>query len=122
MKIGRNIVVAVAISSLAVACSAETEDSSTQETPSDESTGTISSALHLSTEIDQCSSVVKVLNSAGNYQTIPRGSWTTVYVNDRRFRWLCGGTTEYTTCAVGTNYVRVWHSPTSRQITWQCHA
>lgn len=76
----------------------------------------------LETTYDQCSSVLKVLNSSGTFVTIPRGDWTRVYVSAARFRWLCGGTTEYTTCAVGTRYVDVYHSTTSRQITWQCEA
>jgi hypothetical protein len=44
----------------------------------------------LETTYEQCSSVLKVLNSDGVFQTIPRGEWMRVNLSDPRFRWLCG--------------------------------
>ncbi len=78
--------------------------------------------LYLGSTTDQCSSVLHVLNAAGVYQTIQRGHWTRVNVNDRQFRWKCGTTLEQTTCNIGTNWVNVYHSTTSREITWQCNS
>jgi hypothetical protein len=78
--------------------------------------------LYLGSTTDQCSSNLSVLNSAGVYQGITRGHWTPVSVNDRQFRWKCGNTLEQTTCNIGTNWVNVYHSTTSREITWHCQS
>ena len=112
------IAMCVAASMLA-GCGVDSEDADVTAAPEVESTA---QPILLGTTIDQCSSVLKVLSSSGTYVTIPRGTTTRVYVSDNRFRWLCGGTTEYTTCDVGTTYVDVYHSTTSRQITWYCKA
>ncbi|MCP3102574.1 hypothetical protein LZ198_27240 [Myxococcus sp. K15C18031901] len=42
-------------------------------------------------------------------------------VSSKRITWLCGTSTEYTTCNDGTTYVRVFHSTYSREITWLCY-
>lgn len=75
----------------------------------------------LGTTKDQCSGQLRVLNSDGNLITIARGVRTRVNVSDYRFRWYCGGSAEFTTCDVGTRYVYVIHSTSSRDIYWACH-
>jgi hypothetical protein len=111
----KKLLVAVVFAGLVSACGPEDVEAA----PELESSG---EALHLGTTIDQCSSVLKVLNADGVYQTIERGPWEYVDVSDRQFRWKCGSVLEQTTCDVGTNYVYVRHSTTSRQITWRCEA
>jgi hypothetical protein len=107
--------------SMLAGCGVGSEDTDTDTTAAPEMETTVQPLL-LGVTYDQCSSVLKVLSRSGSYVTIPRGTTTRVYVSDNRFRWLCGDTTEYTTCDVGTTYVDVYHSTTSRQITWYCKA
>ncbi|WP_164000625.1 hypothetical protein [Pyxidicoccus caerfyrddinensis] len=114
----RVMIAMCAATTLLVGCGVDNEDAEVATAEVD----TVTQPILLGTTIDQCSSVLKVLNSSGSYVTIPRGTTTRVYVSDNRFRWLCGSSTEYTTCDVGTTYVDVYHSTTSRQITWYCKA
>jgi hypothetical protein len=114
----RVMIAMCAATTLLVGCGVGNEDAEVATAEVD----TVTQPILLGTTIDQCSSVLKVLNSSGSYVTIPRGTTTRVYVSDNRFRWLCGSSTEYTTCDVGTTYVDVYHSTTSRQITWYCKA
>ena len=66
---------------------------------------------------------VHVLNAANQYQYIPHnGLWQTVNLSGRRFTWLCDGSNEYTTCDIGTTYVKARHLVGSREIDWSCQA
>jgi hypothetical protein len=118
----KKLLVAAAFAVMATACGVDPVEPGEDAAAPAEALGSTDQALHLGTTYDQCSSVLHVLNSSGVYQTIPRGDWTRVNVNDRQFRWKCGSVLEQTTCNVGTNYVLVYHSTTSRQITWRCEA
>ncbi len=119
----KKLLLAVAFAVVGSACGVDPiEAVEPAEAAPTEALGQADQALYLGTTIDQCSSVLHVLSSSGVYKTIPRGVWTRVDVNDRTFRWKCGSTLEQTTCNIGTNYVQVLHSTTSRQITWRCNA
>lgn len=85
--------------------------------------GSAPSSTLLSTMTDQCGSNLHVLSQSGSLVFIPRdGAFHRVDLNEKRFRWDCGNSKEYATCAPGTTFVMAKHSQTSREITWRCEA
>jgi hypothetical protein len=79
----------------------------------------VSEALVLETTYDQCSGNLAVYNINHSLVPVPRGAWKTIAV-EPEFNWKCGSSFESATCEDGTTYVQVYHSTSSRQITWLC--
>lgn len=86
----------------------------------EEAGGEQAAQTYLGYTADQCSGLLRVINKDGQLVTIQRGVQTRVDVGSYRFAWYCGSTIEATTCNVGTRYVLVTHSTSSRHISWVC--
>src|SRR5262249_33941260 len=84
--------------------------------------------LPLGYEIDQCSGQLTVLSKSHGWITIPRGQWRWVNVypdGDGYWYWRCGDSFEKSRGESDfrqrVNWLRVFHSPNNRQITWYCY-
>jgi hypothetical protein len=75
----------------------------------------------LSREIDQCSENQLTVFGDGGFYLLRKGENKWVPISDRRFRWLCSTSQEASTAPEGTNLLRVFRDPNSRQITWECY-
>ena len=75
----------------------------------------------LGTEIDQCGDdSLRIPGVAGEVH-VPRGGTGAVELGDRRFRWYCGGSREWTTAPGSTRFVIVKRGITDRQIIWDSY-
>jgi hypothetical protein len=109
---------------LPIGCAATTEENPSDETPEPPTLGTVKQAEVLETTYDQCGSILYILpNLQSSWKKVPRGTWVTYTPwpdDDGRFIWRCGNTNELATCPNATDSISVYHSMTSREITWRC--
>ena len=77
--------------------------------------------VFLGTEIDQSGEkVIKVMGASGGVD-IRKGETKEVPVKENRFRWMSGGSEEFTTAPKLTNYVKASREKDGRKITWKCY-
>jgi hypothetical protein len=77
----------------------------------------------ISTETDRCSGRLTVKDKNGKWVSIPREEWVTVDVqidDDEYWYWRCGGTEERSRSGPRVERLKVYHSTSSRKITWKC--
>ncbi|MEZ4963602.1 MAG: S8 family serine peptidase [Saprospiraceae bacterium] len=84
--------------------------------------------VRLGSEIDQCSSTLYVRDRDNRIVRIPRGQWKWVLVaidSNGYWRWRCGTSWERSRGVSSfrnrVKLLHVYHSNTSRQITWWCY-
>lgn len=83
--------------------------------------------IPIGTEVDQCSGVLSVRDRFNQWIKVPRGAWTRIDVaidGNGYWYWRCGNTLERSRGAANfrqrVKRLKVWHSTSSRKITWRC--
>lgn len=89
-----------------------------------ESKAPVAPSILLSKEHDRCTGQLSVFNTSLQWQVIPRGHWTKVYVkvNSKGFwLWKCGSVYERSRSSIlpyQVHRVDVWHSKQNGDISW----
>ena len=77
--------------------------------------------VYLGKEDDKCGERYLFVDGTDGFYRLSKGQTRLVPVSDRRFRWFCGRSLEWSTMPEGTNLVRVQRAASGREIQWHCY-